>query len=175
MRSINFFLAVLLSISSVAHGEAFLSKDWAWSTDTDKDGYYFAATINGVGSLVGQYCYFDSGNCLWLIGLKTTCDEGSEYPALVNSDAGALQVTLLCAHKYEGRNVLAVSDFDGFDRIVRNATKMGIVLPLQNDEFKVSRFGLAGSTYALDLMRAATERRMKRKPTNVNKPDEERI
>jgi hypothetical protein len=169
------FLLAALATSLAANAETYASKEWAWSTETGRDGYYYAATLNKAGHLLGQYCYFETENCMYLVALGTTCDEGQEYPALVNSDSGAVHVKLVCAHKYEGQNVLAIDAFEEIDRVVRNATKLGIVLPLQNDEFKVSRFGLAGSTYAIDLMRAAAERRLKVKPLNADRPDEERI
>lgn len=73
------------------------------------------------------------------------------------------------------QQVYGVKAFDDVDRIIRNATRMGIVIPLQGDEFKVSRFGLAGSTYAIDLMRTATEAKIQREPVNASKPVEERI
>lgn len=110
---------------------------------------------------------------MYIVGIGITCEEKHEYPALINSDAGSAQVTLICAHKYEGENVLLVSGFDDIDRIVRAATRIGIAIPMENDQFKVSRFGLAGSTYAIDLMRAAAEAKMKHQPKNASQPSEE--
>jgi hypothetical protein len=155
---------VLLCIS--AHAETFASKEWAWSTDNPD--FYFAATANGVGHILGQYCYFESGTCLYLVGIGINCEEGSQYPALINSDAGSAQVSLVCAYKYENQFVLFINSFDDVDRIIRAATRIGIAVPMQRDEFKVSRFGLAGSTYAIDLMRASAQDKMQRQPQNAN-------
>lgn len=172
MKILSYLLVLTSSLMcSPLYAETFASKDWAWSTDGD--GFYYAATANATGHILGQYCYFESGSCLYIVGIGITCEEGHEYPAVINSDASSSHVTLVCAHKYEGQNVLFIRGFDDVDRIIRAATRIGIAIPMENDQCKVSRFGLAGSTYAIDLMRAASAARMKRQPKNASQPSEE--
>jgi hypothetical protein len=47
--------------------------------------------------------------------------------------------------------------FDDIDLVVRKAGYFRIAIPMESDQFKVVRFSLVGSTYAVDLMRAASE------------------
>nr|WP_320013145.1 hypothetical protein [uncultured Desulfobulbus sp.] len=44
---------------------------------------------------------------------------------------------------------------------------------MENDRFKVSRFSLSGSTYAIELMRMAAERAMQPEPSNKKREDVE--
>ena len=41
------------------------------------------------GSFFGQFCYIESGNCVYLLTNDTNCEEGSTFPVLVNSDLGS--------------------------------------------------------------------------------------
>lgn len=157
-----------------AQAETFTFKDWGWNTD--RADFYYAVTINDAGHLLGQYCYLKSGTCFYFTAMGINCEVGSEYPALLNSDAGSAQISLVCSHKAENYHVLAISSFDAVDRMIRAATRVGIAVPMQNDQFKVSRFSLAGSTHAIDRMRAAAEAKMQRAPRNTGKPPaEERL
>src|SRR5690606_13328159 len=114
--------AALLSAITPAGAEPRRSHDWQW--DIDGDSYYYAATETPSGHAFGQYCYFDSGSCYYLIGVKTTCDIGDEYPALLNSDAGSAHVTLICSHKFDDYNVFFITPFDDIDRIAKSASRV---------------------------------------------------
>jgi hypothetical protein len=89
-------IAGILLYASVQAGTSTF-KDWLWGTETD---YYYAATINDAGHLLGQYCYFKSTSCVYFVGISLTCELGSQYPSLLNSDAGAAHISLVCSHKY---------------------------------------------------------------------------
>ena len=169
----SFILVTCLLCSSTLSAETFQSKYWSWSTDNSE--FYYAATVNAVGHVLGQYCYFESGSCLYLLSFGTSGHEGSQYPAILNSDAGSAPVTLFCAYKLQGQHVLFVSGFDDIDRMVRTANRVGIAVPMEGDQFKVSRFDLVGSTQALDFMRAAAEGKLKRQLNNPSKPPPEEI
>ena len=93
-------------------------------------------------------------------------------PALINSDQGAIHVTLICGHVFEGQNVMYMTPFDDVDLVVRQSSYFRLAMPLESDQFKVSRFSLVGSTYAVDIMRAATEKALDMIKTNKS-PDEE--
>ena len=113
--------SLLLSLPLFA--DSFQSKEWSWGTS--EGGYYYAATSNSAGNIFGQYCYFESATCVYLVGLGTTCDTGSEYPALINSDAGSIHVTLACGNKVFNQQVLGVQAFDDVDRIYTERNSHG--------------------------------------------------
>ncbi len=164
--------AIVLMISSaLLYAEPRVSKDWFWGVDDTE--FFYAATLNSSEHIIGQYCYLESGNCMYMVGIGITCEEGYETPALINSNKGAVQIKLVCAHKYEDQNVLFITPFDDIDNIIRQASHIRIAVPMENDQFKVSRFSLSGSSYAIDLMRAAAERAVKEKPPEKTKTDVE--
>jgi hypothetical protein len=132
--------------------------------------------MNHAGHLLGQYCYFKSGSCIYFVGISIACEVGSQYPSLLNSDAGPAYISLVCTHKYQNQDVLAISSFDDVNRIVSGVTRIGIIVSMHNDQFKGSRFCLAGSTYAIDRIREAAQAKMQRAPRNTGKfPLEERL
>lgn len=141
---------LLVSAYSTVHAESNISKDWYW--DSSDPTYATALTINDKGYVLGQWCYYADGQCIYIIDFGITCDNATEYPVLVSSDLGAEHLNVTCGHKYENRNVMYASDYDQIDYIVKNATKVGFVIPLERDEFKAVRFTLAGSTYAIEKM-----------------------
>lgn len=146
-------LILLITSYSIASAEPRQSGNWYWEEQGNE--YLYAITMNSSDHILGQYCYLNSGDCIYLVGVEITCNE---YPALINTDAGAVPVQLVCAQKYEQHNVMAIKPFDDIDGIIRQASYLGIAIPMQNDQFKVSRFSLSGSTKAIDRMRAATQR-----------------
>ena len=134
-----------------------------WTVNTTDDEAYYAATTNDSGSVFGQWCYLQSGNCLYLIGLTTSCEKGSSYPVLANSDAGSEQLKLLCTGPVPNSknfHALAFDNFDAIDSLVRKASRIGIAIPLKDGTFEVYRFGLIRSNVEIDRMRAAAEKRV---------------
>jgi hypothetical protein len=166
-------LIALQFVTQIAIAEIGVSKDWIWSTE--EEGFYYAITMNSKEHILGQYCYLDSGVCIYMVGLNITCQLGSTYPSMVNSDKGAVHVSLECSHRVDGQNVLAVREFSLIDAIVRKASHIGFVIPMENDKFKVARFSLMGSSDALDQMRAAAKRAIgiEEAPEEKVLPDEE--
>lgn len=144
-----------------------VSKDWVWNIDDNEIPY--AATTNSAGQLLGQYCYPKLGKCMYLVGFSITCEEDSNYPALVNTDKGAQSIQLICGGKLDDvdQNVLMASNFDELDKIIRGASRIGFVIPMQSDDFKAVRFSLRGAEDALDRMRAAALK-LQDKPGNTN-------
>ena len=172
MKKLSSVVAIVgLFLWTTVSAETFLSKDWVWNTD-DED-FYFAATVNEEGHLLGQYCYFKSASCLYVVRIGINCKEGEQYPALINSDSGTYSVNLLCGGNFEQQNLLFVNNFDGIDNIIRSSARIGIAVPEQGDLLKVSRFSLAGSISAIDSMRSAATTRMKSKPQNRSLPADE--
>jgi hypothetical protein len=149
----NPLLLVVLMLCEVSHADTGASKDWTWNTD--EEHFYSAITKNSEGQILGQYCYLGEGTCFYIVGLDIYCEPGSAYPALVNSDKGADHIVLKCVHGFEGRNILAIYDFEKIDELVRVASHLGIVLAMDNDQFMVIRFSLLGSSVAIERMRNA--------------------
>jgi hypothetical protein len=143
--------------SAVALAEDVRSGDWTWSID-DPDIFY-AGTENAAGNALMQFCYTDEGSCVYAVGFDMQCEEGSSYPALVNTDVSAASIDLLCGSELDdGSNFMFVKDFDQIDGLIRKAGQIGFALPMKGDEFKAVRFSLKGSVAAIDAMRTIAER-----------------
>lgn len=140
-----------------------------WATDFSGPEFVYAFTTNDSGGVLGQYCYFSSGNCIWLISMSSGCEEGHDYPVLANSDAGASQVMVYCSSKMEGQFVYVFRDFEAIDKLVKDGHKMGFAVPLQEDRFTVVRFHLDGAGAALSSMRSFFKQHSKSKPADSTK------
>lgn len=148
-------LAVLSFASLTGYAHAGSVGDWTYTlADT-----YYAATVNDSGSAFGQWCNTNERSCLYLVAMSTRCDTDDTYPALINTDTGALPVTLICRGKLSDRNLYryVISDFSKIDKMVKTSKRFGIAIPLQADEFKVIRFSLEGASVAISAMRAAAD------------------
>jgi hypothetical protein len=121
--------------------------------------------------VLGQYCYFNDDSCYYLVSLGITCEKNSEYPSILNSDAGVAAVDLICGHKYNAENVFFINPFDEVDNIIRKAKTVGFVIAMESEKFKVVRFSLSGSTYA--MMRAGGEAIIDSKPEVETKNNSE--
>ncbi len=108
--------------------------------------------------MLAQFCYLESGNCIYAVAFGISCKEDSEYPALVNTDEGAQSIKLVCGGEYDGENFMVITEFDVIDSLIRKGSRIGFVMPMQGDEFKAVRFSLRGATRALDSMRTVAER-----------------
>lgn len=132
------------------------SGDWHWNID-DAEAVY-AATTNAADNLLAQFCYPESGSCIYAVTFGLRCTKGNQYPALVNTDAGSMSIELTCGDDTGEEHLMFASDFDQMDKLVRSGQRIGIVIPLEGDEFKAVRFSLDGAERALNLMRKAAEK-----------------
>jgi hypothetical protein len=150
------WLLVLWAVLGVTSATAGRGID-DWWVDNFPEGMY-AATLNDSGNLLGQYCFTEKGNCMWILGMKTGCEADHKYPILVNSDTGARTLEVFCGGQLEsGQYRYFFSEFDAIDNIVRGSSRIGFAAPLKDDQFQVVRFSLRGGRVALDRMRAAAE------------------
>jgi hypothetical protein len=148
-------VAILAALASGASAED--RRVGAWSVGVMKgDSGTFAATENDAGGLLGQYCYPEQGTCVWILASKIVCETGNRYPLLVNTDAGAAVLEILCLD-VEGKQRYAFTDFDAIDGIVHKARKLGMAFPTANGLFHVTRFSLDGASRAVALMRGVAE------------------
>ncbi len=129
-----------------------------WMVGTIEGGEgFFAATVNDSSAVLGQYCYLESGDCLWLLATSTNCEEGERYPVLVNADGGSAQLELVC-RKLGKKPRYIFTNFDAIDKSVRSSSKyIGFAFPLQSGLFSVDRFLLDGAVESLVRMRAVAK------------------
>lgn len=150
--------AALLTVSTGAQAEPVMSGDWGRGVNAN--GTHYALTGNASDSFLGQTCSPD-GNCWYAIHVnKVTCEKGKKIFGLISSALGAEHISLLCGNN----NANVIEEFDVTDYIVRNASSVGIVIPLQDGKFEVSRFSLRGSTRAINGMRAAAQKTIDQQP-----------
>lgn len=149
--------------SPISFSQAQISKDWHW--DLSYSDYAYAATVNSDGRILGQYYYAD-GSCVYLVSLGILCESGAEYPSILNSNTGAVDVRLICGDKYQGENVFFIKPFDDVDNIVLTASTIGFAVAMEEGTFKVVRFSLLGSTHAIKMMQLGAEIIRKEKSEN---------
>lgn len=138
------------------------SQAWAqnnvWESGISDDGtYVYAVTAHTSMLGIGQYCYVDSGNCIYAMVQDAKCDKDEKYPALINSDVSASHHMLMCVGPAPGlsrRYLYMFDNFDAIDAIVRSGTTMGIATPMVNGQFQVIRFSLRGSIRAINSLEA---------------------
>lgn len=148
-------LFVLLS-KFAPHANAQQFGAWSVGPMSDNEGVY-AATLNDSNGVLGQYCYKDDGNCLWILANTINCDEKSQYPILVNSDAGATNMQLLCV-KVSGKPRYAFMNFSDIDGLIKQSSYIGFAFPMASGQFQVSRFKLNGANKAISYMRDIAEK-----------------
>jgi hypothetical protein len=150
----------VFGIISTCFAEPVRFGDWVVDVGDDKS-FIYAATENSTGNVFGEYCYFDSESCLYLLGIKTACVENITTPVLINSDQGALSNTLICSgRKFGVISLYSFSDFPSIQDVAIKANNIGFALPLLSDEFSVVRFSLNGSDKAIGFMREIAAKRL---------------
>ncbi len=154
-----FTLLLSLTLSAASPASAADTENfgnWMVGTIEGGDGF-FAATVNDSNAVLGQYCYLESGDCLWLLATSTNCEDGERYPVLVNADGGSAQLELVC-RKLGKKPRYIFTNFDAIDKAVRNSGKyIGFAFPLQSGLFSVDRFLLDGAVESLLRMRAVAK------------------
>jgi hypothetical protein len=152
--------ALALLLTSRVHAQTFGS----WAVGVSGSSLY-AATVNDSGNLLGQYCFPADGSCFWLLGMKTSCNEGDRYPVLANSDAGASHMEVLCSAKLDnGMYRYVFTDFDKVDAILSKGSRVGFAIPLDGDQFRVVRFNITDSNSAVARMKTTAEKAQQLSP-----------
>jgi hypothetical protein len=118
----------------------------SWRT-SDEGDYTEAYTGNESGSTFGILC---GKTCIFYVDMQTTCNDGEAYPAMVNSQAGAVTVSLKC-HKLDRRFVLSSDSTNSYIDILKKGGEIGFAVPLQSGMFGVSRFSLDGGAQAVGV------------------------
>ncbi len=140
-----------------------------WITDTTSAEQKFAATFNDSGSLLGQYCYASNGMCYWIVSMDSKCEDGHEYPTLVNSDTGAVQLTLVCsgAVKNSTNYRYIFKNFDAIEDVVSKNKSIGFAVPMESGRFRVVRFLLDGADESIAALQQAAAKAISKTPSNT--------
>jgi len=143
-----------------------------WHDYYVEDGeIYIAEIANDSEDYFGQACYASEGSCTYLTIINLTCKSGSKYPILINTDKTATTTQLVCT---DGE-MFAFTDFDLIDKIVRDSSRIGIVIGMENDRFQASRFSLKGANKTIDHMRTKANEHITSGIKPVPKPAEHRL
>lgn len=164
--------ALLVGATLVLPAYAANFEAWSIHPADDGTGVGTAGTMNDSGSSLILACGTgtNGGRCVWTIYMGTSCDRGHKQSLFVNSDAGAVHLTVACTGQIpEGLYSYVFPDLDEVDRIIRQGTRIGFALPLKSDNFRVIRFDLQGATNAIEQMRAAARRPSNPPPSSGTK------
>jgi hypothetical protein len=146
-----------------------------WSLELDDPELVYALNMNEAGSGLAQTCLPKIDSCVWMLLMSTKCEEGSTYPILANSDAGARHLEVRCNGRFgtSELSMYAFADFKAVDAIVRSARRVGFAVPLQGDQFRVIRFGLEQADAALGALLLGAARHVPKDLPPRPAPDDE--
>lgn len=164
MRTSHYLRAsALLMCVAVAHGQERSYEDWGIGIADDQT-YLYAATKNDSGEILGEYCYFKSKKCVWLVSFNTKCKAGDSYPILANSDSSAIALTVTCFGPIDEHSSVHVYGFDDWkllESMLKDAGRVGFATALSGDQFSVARFSLSGRTDATAALEAMFSEKIK--------------
>jgi hypothetical protein len=144
-------LVLLTGLPHLTFAQAQQFGDWRVELD-DSGDFMYAATINDSGEILGEYCYFSSEQCNWILGMATECDEGDTYVLLGNSSKAAKPLDVTCLTDLgEGVHVYAF-EWKELESVIKGAKWVGMAFPMQGDAFTVVRFSLDGIDASTRLM-----------------------
>jgi hypothetical protein len=108
------------------------------------DGWYVASTVNDAGSAFGVLC--NQSGCSFFVNPQITCDENASYPALINAPSAGYTAKLTCTHYDKGKSAVLLFENDqALIDALSVGGNLGVAMPMQSGEFKVSRFSLTGA------------------------------
>jgi hypothetical protein len=132
-----------------------------WFAEAHGPTSVYAASANEAGNVFGQFCYLSEGSCVWLIGVKTRCQQGDRYPVLANSNVGAMHLEVLCDGRLDsGLYRFAFTNFDQVEKLVTHSDRVSFAIPVEDAQFGIVRFSLQGAAAALSELRQAAQRRI---------------
>lgn len=109
-----------------------------------------AVTTNDDGSSFGLLC---GKGCSYYVNTGAYCDTGALYPGLLSTEGGAISITLRCTHvKEEGEDYSVMLLDEDLTEALDGATQVNLVVPLQDGQFNVSHFSMAGADDARAAM-----------------------
>ena len=148
-------LALLLTLAASGGVDRFES----WIVERVDDTRTVAMTTVPTGGSFGQICRPGEG-CAWSLVTSGSCTPGDSFPALATSSATAMTLELKCEERFGGG--MARFSFvhpERVEALLKGATRLGVAVPLQNDEIRVLNFDLNGSVAAIERARARNDKR----------------
>lgn len=116
-----------------------------WRVSQLKNGWGFAAVSNNAGSAFGSVC--SPSGCSAFFNPKIKCDDGDQYPGLVNAPSAAFAVTLTCEKAGDGF-IYTMPLSKGIMDAMSIGGMLGVAFPMQSGQFQVARFSLTGAARA---------------------------
>jgi hypothetical protein len=122
---------------------------WQVGITDDRDSIY-AGTINDSGSVLAESCATDRDSCIWVLSTDSECEEGSDYPVLINSDVSAASAVVTCLGPTVSNTMYRYqfTNWKVLEGTILKARRVGFAFPLQADQFTVVRFSLDGVSQA---------------------------
>jgi hypothetical protein len=171
MRATKVCLMIVGWVAVASAADQMQFGEWAVSLTANKQSVY-AATANDSGSIFGEYCSLATGKCSWLLGFDYRCDNDARYPVLVNSKAGAAQLTVICGGRVNNGNQRApfyqyiFTDWKALESLIKNSDRVGFAFPIQSDQFTVVRFSMNGIQAASESAEALAAKASQKSTTN---------
>jgi hypothetical protein len=160
MRPVHRYALTLLPfIGLLARAAAGAVPDFGdWRVARAADGSTLDAyTINESGSLLGEHCNVAEHSCNWIVITAIRCSGEDEYPVLGNTSSGAVPLQVQCegATDQEGAQFrYGFTDWQQLEALMQDAARVGIAMPMAEDQFQVLRFSLTGRTAATTAVEA---------------------
>ena len=143
-----------LSVYAQAYGD--------WTVDKlDKENVVVAMSLNENGNVLGKACA--ANGCSWVVVLNTTtCEPGSSYPALMSASTGAGHLSLICTPNDRNKTRYIVKEYESMEIAMRAGEMVGIAMPLETGQFRVTRFPIKGWDAAKQRLATRTSEMLKR-------------
>ena len=137
--------------------------DWYYNSDTAPTTTWI---VNDSGSEFGFFC--NDGDCRFFAAFNTTCEDETEYPALVNATASAYGTTLVCSEVEEesgSKHYFVFKDTEAIEKSVGDGGVIGVATALLSGEFNVSRFSVSNARKAVARVRTGAAKAKNSKGT----------
>ena len=127
---------IMAASKPVSYGRWVVIRDGEWVE---------ASTDNGSGSEFGLLC---SAACMIYLDFRTECEDGHDYPAMINSGAGAVSISMRC-HHYGERPIFITEASGHYFDMIEGGNEIGFAFPLEGGQFRVARFSTRGGSEAI--------------------------
>lgn len=144
MRGFAILALAALAWAAPASAETKIGKYGRWIVD--KEGEWVEAwTDNESGSEFGLIC---ASGCMIYLDFRIKCEDGQDYPAMVNSGAGSLAISMRCLH-FRDRQVFITEAVGEYVDMLQQGEQVGFAFPLDGGQFRVARFSTQGGYEAM--------------------------
>lgn len=153
-KIIAIIIAILLPIT--ANAIDIVKSFGAWVVIKSDDSLdLIAVTANESGNFIGFRCYSSNKKCIHVLSANTSCEDGAQYPILINSDYAAMSMDAICG-KNGNTHELYLTKYDEIHDLLKKGNNIGFAIPMESGKFKAVRFSLGGSEKAMDYVEQKT-------------------